>query len=103
MGLAATYAGGGDERTLAALRVSSGSHWPQLAQGTAFAAKARQRAGNSTEETNLATRMLCDLSAAAAARLTDAALENLPTDSAYEVWRRRIQNHFAPARQLQEA
>jgi hypothetical protein len=106
LGLAATYAGGADEATLAALREAAGVHQPQLAQGAAFAAKARQRAGNTTAYTGLATRALCGLSAEDAARLTDAALEKLPDDSAepaYETWRRRIQNHFAPAHQLQAA
>jgi hypothetical protein len=106
LGLAATYAGGADEPTLAALRGAAGAHGPQLAQGAAFAAKARQRAGNATGYTSLATHTLCGLSAEDAARLTDAALENLPDDSdepAYEIWRRRIQNQFAQARQRQAA
>lgn len=105
LGLAATYAGGADESTLAALRERSGAHRVQLAQGAAFAAKARLRAGNATGYTDFATRALCDLSADEAARLTDATLENLPADStepAFEVWRCRIQNHFAPRRQLHE-
>jgi len=58
-----------------------------------------------TDYTSLATKILCGLTAADAARLTDEALENLPADSdvpAYEIWRRRIQNHFAPTRQLQK-
>ena len=105
LGLAATYAGGADTAALAALRDSAGPHWLQLAQGAAFAAKARHRAANLTGYTDQATKILCGLSADAAARLSDAALENLPADSAepaYEIWRRRIQRHFAPARQLQE-
>ena len=106
LGLAATYAGGADESTLGKLRESSGPHWPQLAQGAAFAAKARQRAGNFTADTDCAAKILCGLSADEAARLTDSALENLPLDSlepAYEIWRRRIQNHFARVAQLQIA
>ncbi len=101
LGLAATYAGGADESTLAALRERSGAHRAHLAQGAAFAAKARQRAGNATAYTDFATRALCDLSVAEAARLTDATLENLPADSAepaFEVWRCRIQSHFASQR-----
>ena len=106
VGLAATYAGGGDESTLATLRENSGAHRPQLAQGAAFAAKARQRAGNLTAATDRAARILCGLSADEAARLTDAALENLPSDAAepaFEIWRRRIQNHFAPTARFQTA
>jgi len=105
IGLAATYAGIVSEASLEELREKAGPFQPRLAQGAAFAAKARQRAGNLTDYTGLATRVLCGLSAAEAARLTDEALENLPTDAdapAYEIWRRRIENHFTPNSQPQE-
>jgi hypothetical protein len=105
IGLAATYAGIVSETLLGELRDKAGRFQPQLAQGAAFAAKARQRAGNLTDYTSLATKILCGLTAENAARITDAALENLPADSdvpAYEIWRCRIQNHFAESRQLQE-
>jgi hypothetical protein len=105
IGLAATYAGIISETSLDELREKSGPFLPQLAQGAAFAAKARHRAGNLTDYTTLATKTLCGLTAADAARLTDAALENLPADSAvpaYEIWRFRIQNYFAPTQQLQK-
>lgn len=104
IGLAATYAGIVSEASLSELRANAGSFQPQLAQGAAFAAKARQRAGNLTAYTTLATGILCGLCADEAARVTDAALENLPADNAepaYEIWRRRIQNHFAPNPQTQ--
>jgi hypothetical protein len=103
IGLAATYAGILSEASLDKLREKSGSFQPRLAQGAAFAAKARQRAGNSTDHTSRAAKILCGLSASDAARLTDEALENLPADSdapAYEIWRRRIQDHFEQTRQL---
>jgi enediyne biosynthesis protein E3 len=106
IGLAATYAGSISEASLGQLRDKSGSFQPQLAQGAAFAAKARQRAGNMTDYTGRATKILCGLSADDAARLTDEALENLPADSAvpaYEIWRGRIQNHFGQTRQPQKA
>ena len=82
---------------------------PQLAQGAAFAAKARQRAGNLTDYTDLATKILCGLlppnDAARAHRRRR--WKTFPTDSrtlpGYEIWRRRIQNHFMPNHQLQEA
>jgi enediyne biosynthesis protein E3 len=98
VGLAATYAGGASEEALRQLRASAGRFQPQLAQGSAFAAKARLRAGNATPDTDLATQTLCDLSAEDAARVTDAALENLPADGcepAFETWRARIQQRFA--------
>lgn len=106
VGLAATYAGIVSETSLGELREKAGRFHPQLAQGAAFAAKARQRAGNLTDYTSLATKVLCGLPAENAARITDEALENLPADSdvpAYEIWRRRIQKHFLSTRQLQEA
>src|SRR5438477_154297 len=46
IGLAATYAGIITEDALVLLREQAGEHWPCLAQGAAFAAKARHRAGN---------------------------------------------------------
>jgi hypothetical protein len=105
IGLAVTYAGIISESLLGELREKSGSFLPQLAQGSAFAAKARQRAGNLTDYTDLAARVLCGIPATDAARITDEALENLPADSdvpAYEIWRCRIQHHFAPKSQLQK-
>jgi hypothetical protein len=97
IGLAATYAGVVSEEVLVTLRESAGPHRPHLAQGAVFAAKARQRAGNLTRYTDLAARILCGLSAAEAAHLSDATLENLPDDAsqpAYEIWRQRIQQRF---------
>ena len=106
IGLAATYAGVVSEDVLSVLRENSGPHRHHLAQGAVFAAKARQRAGNLTDYTDLAARVFCGYSALDAARLSDTALENLPTNTdqpAYEVWRRRIQDVFQGSRQLQEA
>ena len=104
LGLAATYAGMADEDALQKLRENSGPFRPQLAQGAAFATKARQRAGNTTAYTDRAAKKICELSAEDAAHLTDAALENLPADAAepaYEIWRRRIQTHFVRNPQTQ--
>ena len=104
VGLAATYAGIVSDASLCELREMAGSFRPQLAQGAAFAAKARERAGNLTDYNDLATGVLCGMSALEAARLCDKTLENLPANAdvpAYEIWRRRIQNHFAPKPQLQ--
>lgn len=98
VGLACAYAGGADKAAIEALRESAGAYLPQAAQGAAFAAGARKRAGNPAAHTDLACRVLCGLSADDAARITDVTLENLPPDGdlpAYEVWRRRIQAHFA--------
>lgn len=97
VGLACAYAGGVDRAALQALQAAAGSYRPQLAQGVAFAAKARQRAGNPAAQTQLACEIICGVPADVAAKITDAALENLPADGpepTYEVWRRRIQNKF---------
>ncbi len=105
VGLAATYAGGAGANELVQLRARAGPFAPQLAQGCAFAAKARQRAGNLVPHTDVATRILCNLSALDAARLCDTTLGNLPAHAdlpAYEIWRGRIQNHFQPQPQLHE-
>ena len=105
IGLAATCAGRVNETELRQLREAAGEFSPQLAQGSAFAAKARQRAGNLTDYTGRATKMLCGVSADEAARVTDDALEYLPAETeqpAYELWRQRIQNHFARILEPQE-
>ncbi len=101
VGLAAAYAGGVGENELKALRESAGDCRPHLAQGAAFAAKARQRSDCLVPYTNLACAALCGMSAAEAARLTDDALENLPPDGAepaYEIWRKSVQARLAPVR-----
>jgi hypothetical protein len=98
VGLAATYAGRVGTSELEALRASAGSSQPCLAQGAAFAAKARQHGGNLVPYTDQACLALCGLPAAQAAQITDDALQNLPPDStapAYEIWRQRVQAKLA--------
>jgi hypothetical protein len=100
VGLACTYAGGADDGGLEHLRARAGRFAPQLAQGAAFAAKARSRAGNMAQHTETACRILCGMTADAAAEVTDAALQHLPRDGeepAYEIWRRRIAGELARA------
>jgi hypothetical protein len=99
VGLAAAYAGEAGADELATLKEGAGSCSPELAQGAAFGAKARMLAGNASAYTDVACRVLCDRSAEDAAAITDACLDDLPADSAqpsYEIWRRRIQQHFSP-------
>jgi hypothetical protein len=98
VGLACADAGGGDQTALEALRAAAEHYRFHLAQGAAFAAKARQRAGNPAAPTERACTVLCGVSAGVAANITDLALKNLPPDCvepAYEVWRRRIRGWFA--------
>jgi enediyne biosynthesis protein E3 len=97
LGLSCVYAGEAERADLHSLQEAAGEFRPQLAQGGAFAAKARERAGNLVPYTDLACRILCGLPALQAARITDEALENLPADSdppAFEIWRGRIQEQL---------
>lgn len=106
VGLACTYAGGVAASDIELLASTAARYNVQLAQGAAFAAKARQRAGNLLPHTETACRILCGMSAEAAARLTDTTLVDLPRDGdepVYEVWRRRIQIHFAVRPRTAEA
>lgn len=98
VGLASAYAGGVDQRTIELLKSVADRHQPHLAQGAAFAAKARDRSGNPASHTELACQVLCGMASDVAAKVTDQALELLPPvgdEPMYEVWRRRIRNYFA--------
>lgn len=98
IGLACAYAGGVDAEAIQALASASENYRPQMAQGAAFAAKARQLAGNPAAHTELACQILCNVSAENAAQITDDALMDLPREDAqpaYEVWRHRIQTSCA--------
>jgi hypothetical protein len=80
------------------LKSFAGAYQAQLAQGCAFAAKTRQRAGNPALHTNDACQIICGVKADEAASVTDISLLGLAWDAespAYEIWRRRIQSHFA--------
>ncbi|ACY13326.1 DUF1702 family protein [Haliangium ochraceum] len=101
IGLAAAYAGGVSATDLEMLRKLAGAYLPAVAQGAAFAAKARQRAGNPTEHTELGCNIFCGESLRESAHATDAVLEGLGGDTsdqpAYEQWRQRIQHYFQRA------
>jgi hypothetical protein len=101
VGLACAYAGGVGAAGVERLRARAGRYAAHLAQGAAFAAKARQRACNPAGHTDDACRVLCGASADEAARVTDEALLRLPPEGdepAYEVWRRRVAKEFAGRR-----
>ena len=91
-------AGPGDEGTEASLRdlaARAGLYLPDVAQGAAFAAKARSRAGLVTTHTVIAVRVLCEMEVAHAARCTDEALPADPSaDGAYQTWRQQIRQCF---------
>jgi len=93
IGLACAYAGAISPSQLELLRAAAGPYIPALAQGAAFAAKARQRAGNPAAHTEMACQVFCRTSANNAAAITDDALSGLSGDMdvpKYEAWRRRI-------------
>jgi hypothetical protein len=100
VGLACAYAGGADSAALVSLRDAAGSMLPHLSQGVAFAAKARLRAGNPSRLTDLAAEVVCGISAAAAAEITELALADClvaGSEPAYEVWRQGIRSRLVRA------
>jgi hypothetical protein len=91
VGLACAYAGGVERDAIQTLCDAAGKYRPHLAQGAAFAAKARQRAGNLVAHTDLACQIFSGRPANEAARITDESLEDLPQgEQAYAIWRSRI-------------
>lgn len=97
VGLASTYACGADRDDLSRLAELAGAHRPQLAQGSAFAAEARVRAGLVIPQTETATQVLCGTDPAAAAQVSiDARPDKLDNGAlpAYEVWRQRVAQEF---------
>ncbi|HBL25336.1 MAG TPA: hypothetical protein DD490_00700 [Acidobacteria bacterium] len=98
VGLACGYAGGVDRPVIESLLRCAGSSTPAFAQGVAFAAEARERAGCTPEQTELACRTVWGAGAAAVAAGVRQAGIDLPADGevpAFEAWRRRIQSHFS--------
>jgi len=102
VGLACAYAGGRGRADLEALHRAARPWTRELAQGAAFAAAARRRAGNPTLDAELACQVLCGTGLEGAAAIADAAGRDLPPAApgqetavpAFEVWRRRIQESF---------
>jgi hypothetical protein len=93
IGLACTYAGGVDADGLNALTAASGTHHACLGQGAAFAAKARERAGNPAPHTELACQTICGMGAAAVAAIADQtlpAVTRVDCGEAYRRWRFEI-------------
>jgi len=86
------------EASLRELAACADRHLPDVAQGAAFAAKARYLADLVTPHTVTAVRVLCGMEVAEAARCTDDAR---PADTAagdaYQAWRHRIRRRFTTA------
>ncbi len=98
VGLAATFAGGGDESGLAALRRAAGDDWTQMALGSVLATKARHYSGVVPDHTVTTGAALTDLSVDKAVSLADdtavAPTAGTKAEPAYELWRQRIRAHF---------
>jgi hypothetical protein len=89
-GLAATYACGAERDELVCLAEFAGRHRPQLAQGSAFAAEARVRAGLLIPQTGVATAALCGTDPVTAAGVSVDVRPDHPENRAlptYELWR----------------
>lgn len=100
VGLACAYAGGGREGTLRGLRTRAGERFGgHLAQGAAFAAEARERAGIPAPHTDRCCRLWCGTSAREAARRVREVRDELRHEAdagsassrppLYQRWRRR--------------
>ena len=103
VGLAACYAGAAravDGEIYRELLDRAAPHGKHFAQGVAFAAEARERAGNATETTEAACRAVWNGSSVFCAELVRRLRENLPGDGrkpAYELWRERVREAWRPS------
>jgi enediyne biosynthesis protein E3 len=102
VGLACAYAGGISQEAIANLRRQSGIHAPALAQGAAFAAKARQLAGNSAQHTEVACAVLCQMHAEQAAALCDETFSqiDLLLPCPYQHWRELLQKSLSSSSEI---
>jgi hypothetical protein len=110
IGLAATYAGGADTDELARLVELAGPYRAHLAQGSAFASKARLVGAVVPAHTELAARMITGAPAADAADWTEHALVTLGPGAATladyqrwrantrQLWERHLRERTAPVR-----
>jgi hypothetical protein len=96
VGLAAAFAGGADQPGIELLRKEAGDLLPEVAQGTVFAAKARDEAGQPTEHTAMALDIMCGMTLREAADLADSAATQAASDGGieYEAWRERTRRRF---------
>lgn len=99
VGLACAYAGGLDRDGVTRLLSLAAEHRRDLAQGAAFAAKARVEAGNVTPAMELACDVFWRSHPATVADLVDNEfLHAIPCDDReprYEAWRRRARDRFS--------
>lgn len=97
VGLACAYAGGVTQDEILALQREAGSHVSAMAQGAAFAVKARQLAGNPAAHTQLACEILCHMNTERAAALCDETynrIDNLHS-CPFLYWQELLQKSFS--------
>jgi len=95
---AATYAGGVERDALDCLLELSSGYRLEVAQGAAFAIKARLAGGNPTPHTDAAAEVFCQLPTIESARVADVALEGIRVagmPSPYDAWRQRVRDLLA--------
>jgi hypothetical protein len=99
IGLACAYAGGMAKSRITELRRRAGTHAPALGQGAAFAAKARQLAGNPAQHSNDACAVLCQMQADQAAALCDTTFSQIDMfrSCPYQHWRELMQQSLFPS------
>jgi enediyne biosynthesis protein E3 len=93
--LAATYAGGAGRSDLEGFAERAGEHRGVVAQGSAFAAEARLRAGLLVPHTAVATDVFCGTGPEEAAAVTQRLRPADPVDGSgtvphYEIWRQAV-------------
>ncbi|WP_435623185.1 DUF1702 family protein [Flagellimonas sp.] len=94
VGLAMAYAGGVDEIIMDQLKLECEKYPLEIGQGVTFACKARLRANNMCDHTELAAQIFCGRTAQEAANLTDTSLVLVDRSgvSPYAQWRQEIMN-----------
>ncbi len=108
VGLAAAFAGGCGPDELAALCRAAGDHWPELALGAVFAARARTYAGFVPAHTDVAMAAFAGLSVDKAVALADSTAVTAVTANgtgqvpAYELWRQNIRAQLRLACRFRE-
>jgi enediyne biosynthesis protein E3 len=93
IGIACAYAGGTNRAEMEKLSSGAAPFGAALAQGAAFAAKARLRAGNLTNHTEIVCQLFCGMSAEKAAGLCDETLNQVDIHHScpYQDWRELLQ------------
>jgi enediyne biosynthesis protein E3 len=104
VGLACAYAGGIDRSEIEELYIYAAPFRAALAQGAAFAAKTRLRAGNPVLHTEVACNVFCRMSSEKAAALCDETLGqvDLHHSCPYQYWRELLQLRLQAASEGRE-